>query len=82
MAIIMTEVEGKFEPDYGYSVEMHIDDKEIVILASTLYNGHYIKHVQQFAVEGPMKYEAQLFENIYKVLREVQRKCERLHEGC
>lgn len=82
MSIVMTEVDGNFEPDYGYNVEMHIDEKDIVVLASTVYNGHYIKHVQQFDIKGPMKYEAQLFENIYKVLREVQRKVERLHEGC
>ena len=71
--------------DYGYEISMHVDEESVICFASTVYDGK--KFVAKCQREMPsipfeMENEEYIFGCLYDCVREVQRQCERLHEGC
>ena len=71
--------------DYGYNIDMHVDEETAVCFVSTVYGGR--KLVAKCQRDMPsIPFEAQneetIFSCLYSGMRELQRMCERMHEGC
>ena len=73
------------ELDYGYNVNMHIDEEDVKCSVSTVYCG---KKFEVFferdmpSIPFEAENESTIFACLYDCMREVQRQIERLHEGC
>ena len=80
---IEMEVEG-LELDYGYNVDMHIDEESVTCIVSAVYDGKRFKTVCQREMSAIPYAENEeiIFACLYDCMREVQLQIERLHEGC
>lgn len=82
--IVDMELDG-IDLSYGYNVVLSVDEDNVIVTASTVYCGQKIATVCEREMP-PIHLEAlnedTIFGAIYDCMRDVQRRCERLHEGC
>ena len=82
--IVDMELDG-IDLSYGYNLSLSIDEDDIKVTAATTYCGQKIVSICDREMP-PIHLEAlneeYIFGAIYDCLRDVQRRCERLHEGC
>ena len=73
------------ELDYGYNIQMHVDEEKATCYASTVYSDRkFVAMAERDMPSIPFEVnnEEMIFRCLYSAMREVQRQCERLHEGC
>lgn len=82
--IVDMELDG-IDLSYGFYVSFEVDEDKVKVTASTPYCGQRIVSICEREMP-PIHLEAlnedTIFGAIYDCMRNVQRRCERLHEGC
>ena len=82
--IVDMELDG-IDLYYGYNVALTVDEDNVIVTASTVYCEQKIVTVCEREMP-PIHLEAlnedTIFNAIYDCMRDVQRRCDRLTEGC